>query len=215
MAQVNGKNIFLAGIKGDKGDKGDTGARLVSLVLQGQDANGGNIYLQTFEDGTTATFTAPKGDAGGFKQGLDITLIKDGLGSGSIGALSDIPIFSGGAKNDRGRLYYSIDGEEKVAECYLGVEDDEVILSAIEVVDGLNIADIVIPLGDNGITLLVMAGSKQTHYAIYAMGNYTEDTMPTIKILGIEYLYKNYTTKTYVDNVIAALEARIIALEAK
>lgn len=56
--------------KGDKGDKGDTGntgatgAAIVSTVLQGQDANGGNIYLQTFDNGSTATFTAPKGSKG-------------------------------------------------------------------------------------------------------------------------------------------------------
>ncbi len=46
--------------------KGDTGAKIVSTVLQGQDANGGNVYLQTFDDGSTATFTAPKGERGDF-----------------------------------------------------------------------------------------------------------------------------------------------------
>lgn len=51
-------------IKGEDGEKGDTGAKLVSQVLIGQDANGGNIYQQTFDDGTTATFTAPRGERG-------------------------------------------------------------------------------------------------------------------------------------------------------
>lgn len=42
--------------------KGSSGSKLVSQVLQGKDENGGNIYLQTFDDGSTATFTAPKGE---------------------------------------------------------------------------------------------------------------------------------------------------------
>lgn len=57
LGQVKGED-------GAEGEKGDTGAKLVSQVLQGQDADGGNIYLQTFDDGTTAYFTAPKGDKG-------------------------------------------------------------------------------------------------------------------------------------------------------
>lgn len=52
------------GIQGIQGEKGGTGAKLISQVLQGQDENGGNIYLQTFDDGTTATFTAPRGMQG-------------------------------------------------------------------------------------------------------------------------------------------------------
>lgn len=55
----------VKGADGDDGRDGANGAKLVSQVLQGQDENGGNIYLQTFDDGTTATFTAPKGDTGG------------------------------------------------------------------------------------------------------------------------------------------------------
>ena len=50
-----------------RGEDGATGAKLVSQVLKGQDANGGNIYEQTFDDGTKATFIAPKGEDG--KQG--------------------------------------------------------------------------------------------------------------------------------------------------
>lgn len=44
-----------------KGRKGDTGAKLVKMELTGQDENGGNVYLMTFDDGTTASFTAPCG----------------------------------------------------------------------------------------------------------------------------------------------------------
>lgn len=44
--------------------KGKTGAKLISQILIGQDENGGNIYQQTFNDGTTATFTAPRGEQG-------------------------------------------------------------------------------------------------------------------------------------------------------
>jgi hypothetical protein len=47
-----------------KNMKGFTGAKLVSRVLQGQDENGGNIYLDTFDDGTQQTFIAPKGSKG-------------------------------------------------------------------------------------------------------------------------------------------------------
>lgn len=44
--------------------KGETGAKIVSTEFQGQDANGGNIYKQTFDNGSTAIFTAPKGAKG-------------------------------------------------------------------------------------------------------------------------------------------------------
>lgn len=66
----NGVTAGFVAPKGDTGDtgaqgeKGDTGAKVVSTVLTGQDENGGNIYEQTFDDGTRAEFVAPKGDAG-------------------------------------------------------------------------------------------------------------------------------------------------------
>lgn len=44
-----------------KGEKGDTGARIVETTYIGTDANGGNIYKQTFDDGNSTSFTAPKG----------------------------------------------------------------------------------------------------------------------------------------------------------
>ena len=52
------------GDKGEKGDKGDAGAKIVSTDFVGEDENGGNIYEQTFDNGTTAMFTAPKGEKG-------------------------------------------------------------------------------------------------------------------------------------------------------
>lgn len=58
------------------GKRGATGAKVIKTELQGQDVNGGNIYLQTFDDGTTATFIAPKG--------VDGTDGQDGVGISSI-----------------------------------------------------------------------------------------------------------------------------------
>lgn len=55
MAKLNGLEIMLAGLKG---------AKIVSTTLIGQDENGGNIYEQLFDDGTTAQFVAPKGEQG-------------------------------------------------------------------------------------------------------------------------------------------------------
>lgn len=40
------------------------GAKIVSTELIGQDENGGNIYRQTFDNGFTSTFVAPKGAEG-------------------------------------------------------------------------------------------------------------------------------------------------------
>jgi hypothetical protein len=40
------------------------GAMIVSTELIGQDENGGNIYRQTFDNGVTNEFVAPKGDKG-------------------------------------------------------------------------------------------------------------------------------------------------------
>lgn len=53
----------VAGPQGEQGIQGATGAKLISQELVGQDENGGNIYQQTFDDGTVAYFTAPKGEA--------------------------------------------------------------------------------------------------------------------------------------------------------
>ena len=66
----------IQGIQGERGFVGATGAKLVNRVLQGQDVFGGNVYLDTFDDGTTATFTAPKGEDG---SGGGIGLIRGDL----------------------------------------------------------------------------------------------------------------------------------------
>jgi len=52
------------GEQGIQGERGEIGAQIVTTRLSGTDAQGGNIYIQTFADGTTATFTAPKGEDG-------------------------------------------------------------------------------------------------------------------------------------------------------
>lgn len=63
------------GKDGKDGKDGLAGAKLVSQVLQGQDAQGGNIYKQTFSDGTEAYFTAPKGeDANLAEKGTSVTV---------------------------------------------------------------------------------------------------------------------------------------------
>ena len=38
------------------------GSKIVSTEYIGKDGNGGNIYKQAFDNGSTNTFTAPKGD---------------------------------------------------------------------------------------------------------------------------------------------------------
>ena len=51
--------------------------KIVSTELIGQDENGGNIYQQTFGNGDTAEFTAPRGEA--LSQNIE-----DGIGDGAI-----------------------------------------------------------------------------------------------------------------------------------
>ena len=63
----------LKGEKGDKGDQGeqgpqgeqgDTGAKIISTEFIGTNDSGDNVYLQTFDNGVTNEFVAPKGDRG-------------------------------------------------------------------------------------------------------------------------------------------------------
>ena len=65
------------------------GAKVVSTVLKGKDGNGGYIYLQTFDDGSTTTFTIPKLDnavLGDIENSLDeIIEIQNQLIEGNIG----------------------------------------------------------------------------------------------------------------------------------
>ena len=60
----NPQTVNIKGKNGADGKDGKTGAKIVSQVFAGQDSEGGNIYKQTFDDGTEAYFTAPKGDKG-------------------------------------------------------------------------------------------------------------------------------------------------------
>ena len=66
----NGEFVGEKGDKGDKGEQGEkgdtgaTGAKILSTELIGQDVSGGNVYKQTFDNGSTAEFTAPKGEKG-------------------------------------------------------------------------------------------------------------------------------------------------------
>lgn len=47
-----------------KGDKGDTGVSIATVSFKEYDAEGGAVYTITMDDGTTTTFTAPKGSQG-------------------------------------------------------------------------------------------------------------------------------------------------------
>ena len=68
MGILNSKRIMLVGLKGA------TGSKIVSTELIGQDENGGNIYQQTFDDGSTSTFTVPNGGGGGSNITVDTEL---------------------------------------------------------------------------------------------------------------------------------------------
>lgn len=65
----------VKGEDGEQGEKGATGAKIISQTLVGQSGNGGNIYLQTFDDGTQFTFTAPKGEKGETGSSKPITYV--------------------------------------------------------------------------------------------------------------------------------------------
>ena len=47
-----------------KGDKGDTGVSIATVSFKEYDNEGGAVYTITMDDGTTTTFTAPKGSQG-------------------------------------------------------------------------------------------------------------------------------------------------------
>lgn len=58
------KTVNIYAKQGEKGDTGATGAKIVSTDLIGHTDGGDNIYQQTFDNGSTAKFIAPKGDSG-------------------------------------------------------------------------------------------------------------------------------------------------------
>lgn len=60
----NPQTVNIKGKDGADGKDGKTGAKIVSQIFAGNDSDGGNIYKQTFDDGTEAYFTAPKGEKG-------------------------------------------------------------------------------------------------------------------------------------------------------
>ena len=47
-----------------KGNKGDTGVSIATVSFKEYDSNGGAVYTITMDDGSTTTFTAPKGSQG-------------------------------------------------------------------------------------------------------------------------------------------------------
>ena len=47
-----------------KGNKGDTGVSIATVSFKEYDSNGGAVYTITMDNGTTTTFTAPKGSQG-------------------------------------------------------------------------------------------------------------------------------------------------------
>lgn len=72
---TNPQTVNIKGPKGENGKDGVDGAKLLSQELIGQDEQGGNIYKQTFSDGTEAYFTAPKGqDANPAEKGTTVTV---------------------------------------------------------------------------------------------------------------------------------------------
>lgn len=80
---TNPQTVNIKGPKGENGKDGIDGAKLLSQELIGQDEQGGNIYKQTFSDGTEAYFTAPKGEQG--EQGVGISAITSGTATESGG----------------------------------------------------------------------------------------------------------------------------------
>ena len=58
------KTVNIYAKQGEKGDTGATGAKIISTDLIGHTDGGDNIYQQTFDNGSTAKFIAPKGDSG-------------------------------------------------------------------------------------------------------------------------------------------------------
>lgn len=58
------KTVNIYAQQGETGATGATGAKIVSTELVGHTTDGGNIYQQTFDNGSKAKFIAPKGDDG-------------------------------------------------------------------------------------------------------------------------------------------------------
>ena len=120
--RLNGKRVAIF----FKGKKGDTGAKIVSTEYVGLDQYGGRQYMQTFDNGTTAFFVAPKGDTpdlSGCAKKEDLPLevkwgIDFGVTSIEFGAVCETPFsqftrtpvvgdeFNAIATNVDGNVYY-------------------------------------------------------------------------------------------------------------
>lgn len=61
---ADGWNIDLGRVTGAPGEPGAQGVGIASISSAGRDAGGGNVYKITLTDGSTSSFTAPKGDPG-------------------------------------------------------------------------------------------------------------------------------------------------------
>lgn len=109
----------VAGPQGEQGIQGATGAKLISQELVGQDENGGNIYQQTFDDGTVAYFTAPKGEAS-TEDGEDLLTkpeadetylpIPEGYKFGHTGAYNDFFICNQSGKMESAKIAFGAHG---------------------------------------------------------------------------------------------------------
>ena len=62
--QPNDRVMVVEVNKGRQGPSGPTGSKITSTTYVGKDTDGGNVYRQTFDDGTIAEFTAPIGPQG-------------------------------------------------------------------------------------------------------------------------------------------------------
>ena len=78
----------IQGPKGDTGEAGSAGTGIQSITLQGQDANGGNIYTVMLTDGTSYNITAPKGETG---SGGGASNLLNGSAEGSVRSIGSIP----------------------------------------------------------------------------------------------------------------------------
>lgn len=77
-------------IKGKDGAQGKTGAKIISQELVGKDENGGNIYEQTFDDGSKFRFTAPRGASNADIPTKTSQLYNDGEGGGYKFVTNDV-----------------------------------------------------------------------------------------------------------------------------
>ena len=148
--------------------KGDTGAKIVNTEFVGTDNDGGAVYKQTFDNGHTATFTAPKGDKGDrgsnnivtvdlpsmlenqdvelftelsrrFRDGEITVNVKDYELSGSLSQVQYI--------DEDNIIWYSILANTSIDVETCGLEYASIVMIAIQKVDGM----LVIGMNDYGI----------------------------------------------------------------